>query len=204
MAGGHAVVSETHHGMRLIMDGAGAFGYATADGVVVIAPEFCEAGSFQEGGFACVADADGLYRIIDVSGNTVYAQLGEKKPVRFDGRYLTFLDDAGFGVADKDFVPLSDERFENLYDKSVFGEFLVCNPYEKPHRFYSLADDGYVGGGYETITPVGGYFLAKTFTDRYVLYDARLSRVAEAEYLAFDGAILLTGSAGIYHYYTVD
>ncbi|MCL2797116.1 MAG: hypothetical protein FWD58_03570 [Firmicutes bacterium] len=201
-ADGYAVMGASVNGMRPIMDNAGAFGYAQSDGGVAIPPQFSEAGTFIESNFAYVVDASGAYRIIDKAGESVYAQQNGMRPVRFDGTYITFLyEDGSFGVADGDFVPLTRERFVNLYDWSVFGDYLAVNTPDMPHRFYSLTENAYIGADYEFITPVCGYFLAKTPPGRYVLFDANLKTIAEAGYIAFDGDILLVGEGEKYHYY---
>jgi len=198
---GYDIVSETRGGMRVIADGGALFGYASDDGTVAIPPVYREAGQFQASGYAYVVDFSGAYHIIDTSGQRIYSEQDGKKPVRFDGTHLTFMRNGYFDIADRDFRPLTDERFVSLYEWSVYDGILVYNPPDTAHRFYTLAENRFIGY-YEKITPIGGYFVAKTLAGIYAIFDARLNEVIdESHYIDFDGAILLVGQNGAYHFY---
>jgi len=163
---------------------------------------YAEAGIFQTDGYAYVVDQVGRYQIIDKNGAVIYCEKDGLSPIKFDGIYLTFLENGLFGVANKDFQPLSTERFMFLHDWAVYGGILVYNPLDAAHRFYSLEKSAFVDGVYEEIIPIGSYFLTKTDQGRYILYDTDLREVVgESQYIVFDGEILLIGHGDEFRYY---
>jgi len=201
--GDYHVMSDIINTKSIISDGF-LFGF-TKNNTITIPPQFLSVGHFNPFGFATAITQNGDYIIIDKQGNTIVTAQNSLLPINFDGNHITFLDENQhnmLGIADYNFNPITQNRFLSLLQNQVFNNFLVYNPPNEPHRFFSLFTNSFVLSTYAHISYVDDFFIARCFLGLYNLFDLSLRRIlGDRHLIGFNNGILTVRHNSLTRYY---
>ena len=189
----------------------GLFGFANLASGVYFSPSFLEVSAlgFNRYGFTAANLECGKYVIIDSSGAVVVEETSGKLPLNFNGEFITFLDTNSanlLGVADINFVPVTDRLFASIYDFAVWsGDIIIYNAPNMPQRFYSINHGDFLLGHYYSITATKNHFIAQSLNGRYSFYTATLHNIIhDKPFIAFNGAVLTVEYRGALFYFRAE
>jgi len=206
----YSVVGKLTNGKFIITCGQ-LLGFSDQFLNVTIPPIHFAVMPFNKEGFASVRTVDGIYKIIDRNGQVVVIEENGLIPINFDGEKIVFQDSLHgnrMGIADKNFIPLSSQRFINIYQNRVFHNRFIIERQrvgvEDRVRFFDIDLQVYLVGVYETISIHDNHFIARCDNGRFTLYDSSLNfLILDADGIYFCGKVLMVNNWGRVYFYRV-
>jgi len=194
-------------GFRIIY-GNGLYGFVNIKTGDILYPKWQRVNGFNLFGYSNVNLISGEYAIINNLGEIIITETNGKLPVRFDGKFITFLDtNRGnlFGIANSNFVEVSNNRFIGIYRHKVWHDSIVIyNAPHIPHRFY-LFDNYFIPKQYAKIQVFENHFIGKNLDGRYSFYDNNLEILLyDAEFIGFNERVLTVKYGGGTYYFRKD
>ena len=198
--GDYRMASVADNGIGIISYN-GRVGYGKVTGEVVVPPEYDFIAPYRFG-YGAAKRNGGKTTVFDEMGNAVSELDADKVFVSFDGKYLLYGEYMKIRIADAAGNDLTSRSFDEITNFKVYGGFLITH---ESTRVYSLREQNFVFGVFESVVPSEGMIIAITLDGAAEIYDEEFKLIAGGlEFAAFSDNVLTVKSGGKYYFYVAE